>query len=164
MSNLAVLLFKDDPNQPSGMPGEWPSQVVELGEETKLPGPEWVLFTKEEYIAHVEENQAAYDQFIAPKKAQEIAEKSVAALVKNQSTRGQSLIQEISQAFINTPFETDDHFKVLQQILEPLQIGALNVAKARISVAPKDDFLDSEIQPGIKVRQLIITRLADSQS
>ena len=53
--NLAVLLYKDTPND-EGIPGEWPCEVRELGEGTELPkdGKVWSLMAFEEYQKHCE--------------------------------------------------------------------------------------------------------------
>lgn len=63
--NLAVLLYQDDPNKPEGMPDAWPSECLELGTGTELPGPEWVLMTTQEYIDHRAAYQADYDAWWA---------------------------------------------------------------------------------------------------
>jgi hypothetical protein len=164
MSNLAVLLYKDESpeNKPEGIPDDWPSRVLELGDKVTLPGPKWVLFTHESYAAHVEQNKLAYQQYVAPKKALEASKRVIASQVRNLSTRGTDLIQEIIQAFVNTPFETDDHFKILSLVIDPLRIGAFKVAKFRVSQSPQNDFLDSEIQPGLTVREFILTKISDA--
>lgn len=57
--NLAVKLYRDAAN-PRNIPGDWPAEVIELGDKTELPDGPWMLMTIEQYTAYKAERQSAY--------------------------------------------------------------------------------------------------------
>lgn len=61
--NLAVKFYSDADN-PEGLPGAWPAEVIELGEGTDLPEGPWTLMTVAEYEAYREQHQAEYDAWV----------------------------------------------------------------------------------------------------
>lgn len=71
MNNLAVLKYEFETAKPEGIPDEWPSRVVELGEGTELPGEDWVLMTRQELIDHRAEWQDEYNTWWESYRAQE---------------------------------------------------------------------------------------------
>lgn len=58
--NIAVLLYQYVTDKPSGIPDAWPSQTVELGDGTDLPGDDWVLMTSDELATYISDHAAAH--------------------------------------------------------------------------------------------------------
>lgn len=58
--NLKVLLYKDAPANPDGLPDNWPAIANLLGEGEQVSYP-WIEMTPEAYAAHRSEHQAEYD-------------------------------------------------------------------------------------------------------
>jgi hypothetical protein len=59
--NLAVQLYSDAPSNPLGVPGVWPSSIVDLGEGTTLPDDTYQLMTQADYLTYIQTYQAVYD-------------------------------------------------------------------------------------------------------
>lgn len=58
--NLAVLLYEHAASNPDGLPDSWPSDVLELGDGTTLPGENWLLMTEQQFAQHKIDNMAAF--------------------------------------------------------------------------------------------------------
>jgi len=72
--NFAVLLAKDNPAAPAGMPTNWPSLIQPLFEATELPEPykdPWVFATKAQIEQWKTENASAMAAYLAAKDAAE---------------------------------------------------------------------------------------------
>jgi hypothetical protein len=84
--NVAVKFYSDVSN-PKGIPGEWPAEVREIGEDKsyeKEPGP-WSIMTVEQYKALIESLSAIKEAFDAanpePVRQVQTLEQQIAALV-----------------------------------------------------------------------------------
>lgn len=53
---LSVLLYKDAQN-PLGIPGHWPAQVLETD---KAPNSDWLVMDRSEYDAYLQRHMADY--------------------------------------------------------------------------------------------------------
>ena len=62
--NLAVLTYQHVDN-PKGIPNAWPAEVIELGNDTSLPGVNWVLMSTSEYLSYIAQYQGQYDTWAA---------------------------------------------------------------------------------------------------
>lgn len=62
--SLKVLLYKDAPANPDGIPGDWPAAANALGEGEQV-APPWIEMTPEAYALHRAEHQAEYDAWAA---------------------------------------------------------------------------------------------------
>lgn len=62
---LAVRFWKDSATKPKDAPDFWPRQVKELGNSQTLPGPEWVLMTRDDFVRYKASRQDLYDAWRA---------------------------------------------------------------------------------------------------
>jgi hypothetical protein len=65
--NLAVKFWQDIEN-PKALPGHWPSECLEIGDETTYDdgsGYVWTIMSVEQYNAYVASHQAEYDAWSA---------------------------------------------------------------------------------------------------
>lgn len=62
--SLKVLLYKDAPSNPDGLPDNWPAVANPLGEGEQV-SPPWLEMTPEAYAAHRGTYQAEYDAWAA---------------------------------------------------------------------------------------------------
>lgn len=73
--NLAVKLWRDerasDPLRLAGIPGDWPSEAVELGETTDLPAGPYQLMTTVEFRAYRAARKPVFDAWQAGVEAAE---------------------------------------------------------------------------------------------
>jgi len=93
--NFAVLTYQYEPNPPNGIPLGWPSQVIELGNDTTLPGDGWVLMTAEALDAAKAANQSDYNTWAATHYAVSPTV-AVGKMVDNAIIFGNSLINSIA--------------------------------------------------------------------
>lgn len=62
---VAVKFWKYSATKPSDAPDYWPKSVIELGSSRTLPGPEWVLMTKDDLRQYKAQRQDLYDAWKA---------------------------------------------------------------------------------------------------
>jgi len=88
--NIAVLKYQFVSNKPVGIPDQWPTEIIDLGEDTTLPGEDWVLMTQAQLTAHKATYQATYDSYVDSINLEE----NKAALIKKIDKKTQYLISQ----------------------------------------------------------------------
>lgn len=108
--NFAVLLARDDPSSPAGMPTNWPVKVQPIGAATNLPArypPPWRLVTqaqvdqwKATHAAEMAAYQAAKEAAATqPKRDRETAiRKAVEDLILIRDSSGTLTAAQVSNA------------------------------------------------------------------
>lgn len=80
--NFAVLLARDDPSAPAGMPQNWPTRVQPIGAATSsvsYPTPPWRIFTEQQVRDWKAANESLITAYLAAKEAEEAAAKQTKA-------------------------------------------------------------------------------------
>jgi len=108
--NFAVLLARDDPSSPAGMPTNWPVKVQPIGAATNLPPrypPPWRLVTqaqvdrwKTDHAAEMEAYQAAQEAASTqPKRDREtVIQNAIADLKLIRDSSGTLTAAQLSNA------------------------------------------------------------------
>jgi len=81
--NIAVLKYQFIENKPSGIPDEWPAETIELGDNTELPGENWVLMTQEELTTHYATYSGDYGTYTDAIELESLKNKKIIQIDKN---------------------------------------------------------------------------------
>lgn len=92
--NLAVKFYKDEVEKPEGIPDTWPSQVIELGEGTKLPDNTWQLMLEQEYLQYLDANRPQYDAWVRSQ-THETVHRIVSEKIEQAATFGDKIIEQV---------------------------------------------------------------------
>lgn len=169
--NLAVLLYQyvDSDSKPAGIPDVWPSEVIELGDDTTLPDENWSLMTSEEFAKHLATNQSVYDAWANPPTLNE----RVGNSINNAADFGASVMHDAAienvLAGITQAGKTRDFTLYCHKLIHYLETGSLygaldelnsllaDTSDAKTALSP---FLTNDKLNGYKQKILVYLGLA----
>lgn len=146
--NLAVLKFQYDEQQPAGMPDEWPSKVVEIGESTELPEqcPEedgWIVMSLAEYNAHKATHQSAFNTwwstYSAPTATDIVKAKILAAMEFGRSVIAEEGAKNTLSGY--SLAQIKDIMARTTNVQNALNTGSLYVAIDELALVQTDETL-----------------------
>jgi len=153
MLMLAVKLYQDDLN-PNGLPGQWPSQVIEFPDQpdevTPLPDPynqaPWITMTPDQLAAQKAANQAAYDTWNSVYQTW-LSDRQVRRDgIKGRMDYGVNVVLDFRDYAVAKNLSASDSIALmgaLSSLLPYLQLGLLSPAAYLLGTLPSNTFLDS---------------------
>ena len=146
---LAVLLYSAvgaDQN-PQGIPGNWPFQVIELADGEAAPSSDWMVLSKEDYQAWVDGHQAEYSTWATTFAAANAQAASI-AYVKNKIVNAMAFGRDVMAEYGAQNVVAGYSLAQIQQIIiatsevqAAIITGSLNVALDALSRVPVDGTL-----------------------
>lgn len=146
--NLAVKLYSSESNKPQGIPDNWPSKVVEIGNLETLPEncpnqEGWILMSLEDFNTHKELYQEDYNtwylNYTSPT-AQDIIKNKILASMEF----GKNLMAEYGASNVLAGFSLEQIKYIIEQtkkVQDALASGSLYVAIDELNALITDETL-----------------------